>query len=464
MKRKMKYMNKQFQWLLTGVLVLICSASFAITNPGPTDSTTNVVDKTAALYLIEEGKTLYSKYKIKEALIKFRQAHIKDPNSWKSVFWISNCHYRLNNYGYSLNYAKEAVQLGGDKIDDEIYFRLAEAYHRLGHIDSALVNYKLASENLSKLRAGELRVNHHIAECEFALENAGEPKYKRSRLEGDINSGYDDYGAIFLEDSNKIYFISRRSNTTGGGMNPDDETYFEDVYVSRWDEDFEEWGFVSNSLGKINSDGFDALNYISPDGLYGIMTLNTTAVDMSKTTRGSDLCELKMSTKGTWNSPKIIKNKTINTSFFEGAATVTADGNTMYFVTDRKAEKSGSDIYVTHRNGKSWGNAKPLPMSVNTDGQETTPFISPDGRYLFFSSTGHTGFGGYDVYVVEVLGDGEYGTPINLGSGVNTVNNDTHFSYYPKSNMALMSGFEIIGNKASIDIYKIDMSTFEYPR
>lgn len=458
-------MNKQFHWILTSLFALFINVTFAGITPEPTDSSTNVVDKSAAIYLIEEGKTLYGKFKIKEALIKFRQAHIKDPNSWKSVFWISNCHYRLNNYGYALNYAKEAVKLSGDKVNDEIYFRLAESYHRLGYVDSALVNYKLANENLPKIRSNELLVDLHISECEFALkEMKGEPKFGRTRLEGDINSGYDDYGAIFLEDSNKIYFISRRSNTTGGGMNPDDETYFEDVYVSTWDNDFEQWGNISNNLGKINSDGFDALNYISPDGLYGIMTLNTTATDMSKVTRGSDLCELRMSSKGTWNSPKIINNKSINTSFFEGAATVTKDGNTMYFVTDRKAEKSGSDIYVVHRNGKSWGDAKPLPMAINTKGHETTPYISTDGRYLFFSSNGHTGLGGYDVYVVEVLGNDEYGKPINLGAGVNTVNNDTHFSYYEKSKMALMSGFEIIGNKASIDIYKIDMESFEFPR
>src|SRR5690606_14357195 len=113
---------------------------------------------------------------------------------------------------------------------------------------------------------------------------------------------------------------------------------------------------------------------------YGIMTLNSTATDKKSSTNGSDLCEIKMNTKGTWNSPSIIKNKTINTSYFEGAATLTADGNTMYFVTDRKGEKSSTDIYVVEKVGKKWGEAKPLPMTINTVGRETTPFITPDGR------------------------------------------------------------------------------------
>ncbi|MCH2218506.1 MAG: hypothetical protein MK076_10640, partial [Flavobacteriales bacterium] len=153
----------------------------------------------------------------------------------------------------------------------------------------------------------------------------------------------------------------------------------------------------------------------------------------------------------------------INTSYFEGSATLTADGNTMYFVTDRKGEKKSTDIYVVHREGKEWGDAKPLPESINSEGRETTPFITPDGRYLFFSSDGHLGMGGLDIYVVENKGGGEWGTPVNLGIGVNTVNNDTHFVYSAELKKAFISGYEIVGSKSSIDIYEIDMATFIFP-
>ena len=457
-------MNKLFQLTLSLGFVLFLGTAYGnISSPAPTDSTTSIVDKTAALYIIEEGKTLYGEGKIKDALIKFRQAGIKDPNSWRAAYWISLCHYKMNNYGYALKYAKKAVTLGDDKVNKEVYFTLARAYHRLENIDSALINYELANEKLSKPRAKVLMVDHLIEECAFAKEQLSkEPAYVKNRLIGDVNSGYDDYSAIVMDGGKTIYFVSRRSNTTGGGMNPDDQRFFEDVYKATWDEELGEWDNVTNKLGKINTDGFDALNYISPDGLYGVMTVNSTATDAKTTTRGSDICELKMSNKGTWNTPKSIKNKSINTSFFEGAATLTADGNTMYFVTDRKGEKSSTDIWVAHRNGKSWGDAKPLPMTVNTKGRETTPYVTPDGRYLFFSSDGHTGMGGLDVYVVENLGDA-WGTPVNLGNGINSVNNDTHFTYIQEMNKAYMSAYEITGNKSSIDIYELDMTGFTFP-
>jgi hypothetical protein len=70
--------------------------------------------------------------------------------------------------------------------------------------------------------------------------------------------------------------------------------------------------------------------------------------------------------------------------------------------------------------------------------------------------------GGYDVFVVENLGS-TWGTPINLGSEVNSVNNDTHFQYYPQLKKAVLSSFEIIGQKSSMDVYELDFSTFKIP-
>jgi len=444
------------------LLFISNSTAFAMTTPP--DSTTNIVDKASAVYLVEEGRTLFADGRMKDALIKFRQASVKDANSWKASFWISKCHYRMDNYGYALKYALQSTRLGDKKTDDEVFFILGSCYHRLGNIDTAIINFQKAKDRLSKGRARDLNVDHNIAECEFALaEMAKSEKHvQKVRLQGTINSGYDDYNVVLLGNLPSLYFTSRRSNTTGGGLNPDDQRYFEDTYRSTYDPEMKEWLDVTNDLGKLNSAGFDALNYVSPDGLNGVLTLNTTATDDSKTTKGSDICEIKKNNKGTWNSPKIIKNKTINTSYFEGSASLTADGNTMYFVSDRKGDKRSTDIYVVEKEGKSWGDAKPLPESINTTGRETTPFITADGRYLFFSSNGHLGMGGLDIYVVENKGS-EWGTPVNLGIGINTVNNDTHFVYSAELKKAFISGYEIVGAKSSIDIYEIDMSTFVFP-
>ena len=449
------------QSILFASIMLVTTNAFATSPP---DSISTIVDRAAAALLVEEARTLYQEGKVRDALIKFRQAGVKDPYSWKPPYWISRCHYKMNNYGLSLKYALEAKSTGKDKVNDEIHWMLGTVYHRLGNIDTAIIHYDKSIELLSKRRVKELRIEHKKAEAEYAkeaLENGAESI--RTRLPGLVNSGYDDYNVVILEGGTSMYFTSRRSNTTGGQLNPDDQQYFEDIYLAKYDSDFNEWGELSNELGKLNSDGFDAINYVSTAGDYAVITLNTTATEEKVETKGSDICELKLNKKGTWNTPKIIKNKSINTSFFEGSATLTADGNRMFFVTDRKGDKSSTDIYMVQKDGKSWGEAAPLPMTINTTGRETTPYITPDGKYLFFSSDGHLGMGGLDVYVAEYKGDGNWGGPVNLGPTVNTVNNDTHFVYAKDLGKGFISGYEVVGKKASIDIYEIDLSNFEIP-
>jgi hypothetical protein len=287
---------------------------------------------------------------------------------------------------------------------------------------------------------------------------------KKTAFSSEVNSGYNDYTPILTSGGKELYFASRRSDTKGGNMNPDDQEFFEDVYKALWNTETSTWDSLTNDLGRINSDGFDAISYISPNGINGLMTINLTATSAKKSTKGSDIFEIEFSNKNLWSTPKRIKNKTINTSFFEGSATMTTDMNTMYFVSDRKGEKSSTDIYMVERKGKNWGEAKPLPMDkINTIGRETTPYITGDGRFLFFSSEGLNGMGGLDVYVVENLGGGTWGTPVNLGIAVNSVSNDSHFQYYPELKKAVMVTFEIVGQKASLDMYEVDMSNFTYP-
>ncbi|MEY3437971.1 MAG: hypothetical protein RL265_556 [Bacteroidota bacterium] len=449
--------------LFVAFLVLSCSSVVAKGNVAPPDSVTHIIDKSAAILLIDKARTLYDEGKVRDALIIFRQATVKDPFNWKAPFWVAQCHYSMNNYGLALKYAQEAVEIEKSEIDKDLYELLGRSYHRVGELDSAIFNYSRA---ISKLSAGEvkaLNLEVHLAECKFAKEQQmGNAKSKRVAV-STVNSGYNDYSPILIENGKTLYFTSRRNDTKGGSMNPDDQEFFEDTYRAVWNAEINNWDSISNDLGRINTEGFDAINYISKDGNHGLMTVNTTATDMKNTTKGSDLFTIEMSNKGKWSTPKRINAKTINTSFFEGSATMTSDMNTLYFVSDRKGEKSSTDIYVSQKVGKNWGEAAPLPFTINTIGRETTPFISGDGRFLFFSSDGHLGMGGLDIYVVENLGS-TWGEPINLGIIVNTVNNDTHFQYYPELQKAVMSSFEIIGQKASMDIFNVDMTDFMYPK
>jgi len=449
-------------YLVIFTFLFFSNSFFAMNGSLPPDSSVTIVNKTAAAYLIEEGKTMYMEGKVKDAILKFRQASVKDPLTWKAPYWISRCHYDMDNYGYALKYAQDAVLLNNNEVDKEVYDLLAGSYHRLGKVDSAIINYELALQNLPKLRTNQLRIPLRLEQCKFAkAQFESENKPMRNRLTGDINSGYNDYGPIVYNDGKSMYFTSRRSDTKGGGQNPSDQQFFEDIYSAQWNPELNEWDSITNNIGKLNGTGFESMSWLSPDGLTSVITLNNEAAPAEKLkTRSSDIAELTWTTQGRWSTPKIIANKSINTSFFDGGATLTGDGNTMYFVSEQNAEKSQSDIFVAQKVGKKWGPAKALPESINSKGRETTPYITPDGRYLFFSSNGLVGMGDYDVYVVENKG-GTWGEVKNLGIRVNTVNNDTHFKYYEKLGKAYMTGLEVVGDKASMDIYEMEISLEE---
>ena len=442
-------------------LTLLGFNSYA-SEPNPKDSTTNLKDKTAALLLIEEGKSLFLEGKLREALIKLKLAGNKDIYNAKVPFWTGMCHLRLKNYGYALQYAQKAREMS-EPNDLDVTELLAYSYHALNKLDSALICYDFCRKNMPKQRLKDLRIAERINECNYALEQQKSGKTnKRKNFSPDVNSSFNDYGALLVQDGKVLYFTSRRENTTGGLNNPDDEQYFEDNYRAVWNGETESWDSITNNLDRINSPGFDCISWLKPDGLSCLMTLNTTAVDVKQQTKSSDICEVSLSSKGKWQSPKIIANKSINSSFFDGSATLSADGNTMYFVTDRKGDKSMTDIYVVEKVGKKWGTARPVSDSINTEMRETTPYITPDGRYLFFSSDGHPGMGGYDIFVSENMGKC-WSKPKNLGIGINTVNDDTHFQLYEKLGKILYTGCTIDGLKSHMDIYEIDLRDIELP-
>lgn len=449
-------------------LILFCfiqfsqNKLFALNRIFPPDSTSSLLVKTEAVLLIDQGKKQLNEGKVRDALITFRQAGMKDKNSWKADYWIAYCHLRLNNYGYAKQYAVSAIEKNSVEVDPEIYFILGKSSHQLGKIDSAIIAYSKALELLSKARKADLKVIKELNDCNFAQKLLSNTRNKRTPLKGEVNSGYNDYNPILLADGKRMYFTSRRPNTTGGRMNPDDQEYFEDIYRADWNNIRDQWDSVSNKIDKINSQGFDAITHISADGTKAWLTINTSILDVKNPTRSSDIFEIEFTKKGKWSNPKRIDNKSINSGFYDGSATLSADGNTMVFVSDRKAEKSLTDLYIVKKNGKEWGEAEILSDSINTTGRETTPFLSADGTLLFFSSDGHTSMGGYDIYVSKLI-NGNWSKAVHLGASVNSVNDDTHFKYFPQLKKAVLSSFTIKGQKSSLDLYEMNYTIMDLP-
>lgn len=126
----------------------------------------------------------------------------------------------------------------------------------------------------------------------------------------------------------------------------------------------------------------------------------------------------------------------INSVFNETGACLAPDGKTLYFSSNRTGGIGGTDIYQSVRLGDGkWSEPKNLGKKVNTPGNETAPYISPDGKALFFSSEGHLNMGGYDFFVSKIDSEGNFLQPENLGSPLSTTDNDLFIS--PVSGMSV---------------------------
>jgi Tol biopolymer transport system component len=373
---------------------------------------------------------------------------------------IAECHYRLKNYELAVEYFQNAKRLNNE-VDDELYFSLAQAYHRNNQLDESLEAYNIFNASASKGDKKYYKIAQRISQIDYAKKMIANPvKVKIENLGKNINSRGGDYSPSISADGRTMIFTSRRSDTKGGEVDKaSDFKYFEDIYISDWDTVDNVWEKARPIEGKLNTIGHDASLSISPDGKRIYIYRNDGEVYI-----GDIFVSKKRLSSGTWGNPKPLE-KPINTSYFESSACLSADGNKLYFVSEKEGKKYGAqgrgDIYVAERVSRTvWGEPKNLGPIINTEGDENIVFIHPDGKTLFFSSNGHLSIGGYDVYMSKLQEDGTWGKPENLGYPINTIGDDVHFSLTLDGKTAYYSSVRD-GGLGERDIYKIDMS--EYP-
>lgn len=155
-------------------------------------------------------------------------------------------------------------------------------------------------------------------------------------------------------------------------------------------------------------------------------------------------------------------NKNINTRFSETHACISPDGKTLYFTSDRKGGYGGIDIYKSIKSQGEWGPAINLGPTINTPYNDETPFITADGKSLYFSSEGHNSIGGYDFFVSTMLSDGNWSVPLNLGYPISTTDDDLFYFPIKNGETAYTSRIKNFGDALS-DIYYIKPGITKLP-
>ncbi|GAB3328879.1 OmpA family protein [Marivirga atlantica] len=326
------------------------------------------------------------------------------------------------------------------KIGNNIDYYLGLAHQYDYNFEEAVKYFELYGD---KKRKNRYQADLQIAECLTADSLFSNPQSVVVESLGPlVNSKYHDYSPALMADGKTLYFTSNRAGSTGG-RKLRDGSFYEDIYSATLEEG--QWS-KPEKLGKnLNGDYHDAVASISPDG--------KTLFVYSENGNG-DIYFSTHEDSG-WTYPQPLSSK-INSIFWETSVSITADGQTLYFASDRPDGFGGLDIYKSTKGADGeWGTAQNLGPTVNTEASEDSPMIHPDGHTLYFSSTGHQGMGGYDIFYSKLEGQ-EFQEPVNIGYPINTVYDDNFFVITADLKHAYYASRKPEG-LGMADIYHVDM-------
>ncbi|MHB8259433.1 MAG: hypothetical protein ACYDCN_04580 [Bacteroidia bacterium] len=285
-----------------------------------------------------------------------------------------------------------------------------------------------------------------------------------------INTAASEYAPVLPGNESFMVYAYRGTKSKGGKQalpgKPDEKgDYFEDVFISKKKdfisqrEDFisqkkdsSKWSAPQSISPLINTTGNDAPLCLSNDGqrLYIFRNVGLGSGDI-----------FVSYLKGTeWSNPE--KMKGINSNFWEGSICFSPDEKLVYFSSERPNGLGGRDIWFAQRMPDgSYGSIKNLGTTINTSFDEDAPFITADGKTMFFSSTGHNSTGGYDIFRSD-LKNGKWSTPYNIGKPVNTNQDDKYYWVSADGQRGYYSS-ERKGGYGLQDIYLVEPGMFGKP-
>jgi len=260
-----------------------------------------------------------------------------------------------------------------------------------------------------------------------------------------INTSDNEFGPVISANGKVMYFTSDRKGGVGG----------QDIWKTRKITGL--WSAPVNLGAPLNTPSDEGIDTFSQDEKSLYLTSDARPGGLGK----NDIYVSHL-VNGKWTEPQNL-GPPINTPYNDANASLSADGKTLYFVSDRPGGVGGMDIWFSQLgpDGK-WGAPKNLGEPVNTPDWEGFVFIAPDGVTLYFSSNGHGGYGGADIFRSRFQ-NGEWSEPENLGDKVNSPGNDTYFSI-PGSGDVVYLSTSREGGRGKNDIIELPLPTVFQPK
>lgn len=437
--------------MLKKMLIICCvfAAFVASSQSLPPGSYTSTNKKAIKYY--EEGKKYYEVRRDKEAEEVLLKALKEDDNFVEAHSAIAFLLMEHGRAAEGIPHFEKAISVNPKFFPQNQYY-LANAYMMNGNYDKAVVTY----ENFMKLE----RINPQMKEAaskeivnaKFGAQAVKNPKpFKPVNMGPGVNTAFNEYFPSITADGKQFLFT--REITEG------EQIRQEDFYISN--KSGNTWQ-TATPITVVNTPGNEGAPSISADGNYMFFA---SCMEMSgdygtPDRKGYGSCDIFYAQKvnGKWTKPMNV-GPPINTANWETQPSFSSDGKTLYFIRGliSRGDIKEQDIYVStiDASGKF---SPPVKLSdkVNTPGQEESVFIHPDNQTLYFSSDGHPGLGGLDIFMSKKQADGSWGEAINLGYPINTYKDENSLLVDPSGKIGYFASNRE-GGQGKLDVYQFDM-------
>ncbi len=371
------------------------------------------------------GLKLFDVGEFRDAIPHLLEAVNSDPEAVsnraiEANFFLGICYLKVGEGDNGLPYMKKVYE-----IDKEYY---PEIEYMMGQCAESALKFKeairyyenfLKVEGVKKDPVALAEVTKRLEECKVASDLMANPlKVKIENVGPVVNSLYPDYTPVLTADESMMIFTSRRKGNLGKGtasyLDQEEEFPLEDIYVSMKKDG--QWTEPENLGAPVNTEDHDAAIAISPDGgqLFVYKGVGEGDIYLSRK-------------KGlSWTQPESLGDKINLPKTSELSCSITSDGKTLYFSSNRAGGYGGLDIWKSQLVKGQWSEPLNMGPKINTKEDEDAPFIHPDGITLYYSTKGKKTMGGYDI-VYTTLEKNGWSEPENMGFPINSVQDDIYY-------------------------------------
>ncbi|NLA24834.1 MAG: OmpA family protein, partial [Bacteroidales bacterium] len=399
-----------------------------------------------AIRQFENALDLANNRNKREAVNLLQKAIALDENFLEAYVLLSEIYMSRAQMDEALECLDKVVSI--DAYFDISYFlRIAEYKYRAGQYQEAKENidFYLDQPNLPNY---DMRKAEYLQErIDFAIYAYANPvPFEPINLGAGVNTNFDEYWPSLTADEEILVFtrlIPANDYQYGGG------NYQEDIFVSHKKDG--EYMHAYKMPGMINTELNEGAQCIAQNGKIMILT----ACNRSDGYGSCDLYISRITPQG-WSEPKNM-GSLVNKSSWDSNPSLSADARTLYFASNREGGIGRMDIWKVDldENGFPISEAVNLGRPINTEMNESSPFIHPDDKTLYFASDGHIGLGDYDLFLSRKDEKGNWTKPQNLGYPINTHGEERSLIVNAKGDLAMFASAREQGK--GLDIYKFPL-------